>query len=151
MNNRTGGKRFRQKQGNREFETDKVRGENRCSSAGKENSLGESQFVQDWPYFFPVNIPKVKNVRPAYILHCTVGQQQPILMPSFSIPLPRDLFIYLLIYTLLSISIPAMLNEGWHSLIEMHLTIEMLIQGFVCKSAIWPGGRNMQHCHIMYS
>lgn len=36
-------------------------------------------------------------------------------------------------------------------LIEIHRAIEMLIQGFVCKSVMWPGGRNMQHCHIMYS
>lgn len=55
-----GEKRFRQKQGNRKFETDKVRGENRCSSAGGENSLGESQFVQDWPYFFQLTSQKYK-------------------------------------------------------------------------------------------
>lgn len=94
------------------FEADKVRGENRCGSAGEENSLGGKSVCACLTLFFAVNVPKVKILRPAYFLHCTVGQQQPILMLSFCIPLPWDLFIYFLVYTLHSISIPATLNEG---------------------------------------
>lgn len=65
--------------------------------------------------FFAVNIPQVKFLRPAYVFqHCWPATAIPLL--SFHIPLPQDLLIYFLINTLPSISIPATLKEGWHSI-----------------------------------